>query len=187
MLHRRLREDTQAAHAELERLLIKQIREIRSLNEYITLLKLLYGFHAPLEERIRSVLHEDSGLDFNLRRKASVIKNELTDLGNDSDIPLCTDLPEINSYHSALGAMYVLEGSAHGGPVIARLISKQIGDSVPPTFPFFLFYGENLESMWETFRSQLLKTFSPEEQAEIVSSAEATFIKFTNWVVQHAN
>lgn len=187
MLHRRLREDTKPAHSALESLLIAKIRGIKTLADYITLLKLLYGFQAPLEDLIRHALPQDSGLNFELRRKASVIKSELSELGWDSDIPLCTDLPEINGYHAALGAMYVLEGSAHGGPVIAKLISKQISHETTPTYPFFLFYGEKLQPMWDSFLSQLLKSFSAEEQAEIVTSAGNTFTKFTNWLVEHAS
>jgi heme oxygenase len=88
--------------------------------------------------------------------------------------PLPSFLP--NDFASALGAMYVLEGSSLGGAVIARALSKIPEISETGAFDFYTFYGSELGSMWTSFGQIVVKFVEEHGQADaLVESAKKTF------------
>jgi hypothetical protein len=73
-----------------------------------------YGFYQPLEQRLQVLALIPSGLDQSLRIKLPVLQADLAALGMDAAaieaLPVCQQLPQIDSRAAALGVSYVLEG-----------------------------------------------------------------------------
>lgn len=172
---------TKTEHAQLEKKLVSNIKKISVVTGYTSLLKLFYGFYQPLEQQLEPFL---TGVlpDFADRRKAEFILRDLATLGEDNaHYDLASDLPDIHSRATALGAAYVLEGSTLGGAIIAKMISGQLGVPVTGGFAFFTGYGERTLPMWERFRASLNTLSGQDEQASAIEAARQTFIKFNQW------
>jgi heme oxygenase (biliverdin-IX-beta and delta-forming) len=178
-----LKERTKLEHASLEKLLLARIERIKHPEDYTTLLKQLYGYYAAMEFLlakyfVNSILH-----DFGSRRKASCLIDDINTYQESDQIALCSDLPAIHSFHGALGAMYVLEGSTLGGPSVAKLISTRLNST--RGFSFFYCYGDNLRTKWASFKEYLREASSKGKDDEIISAAQETFITFKKWLSSH--
>lgn len=185
ILHHLLRAHTHASHQAVEKQLLVKIKLIRTLADYAAVLKMIYGFYAPLEQGIESYISSESSIELPQRRKASKALDDLCFIGDAGDVAICEEIPAIQSFHQALGVLYVLEGSTLGGTVLSRMIRNQI-EIADSGLSFFLGYGEHTMVMWEKFKSHLAGPFSELEKAEVISSAEDTFITFKKWIEKHA-
>ncbi|HYQ52414.1 MAG TPA: biliverdin-producing heme oxygenase, partial [Pseudomonas sp.] len=118
-----LREGTRDCHKALEARL-PFFETSFDVAAYSRLIQAYYGFHAPLEARL-GVYQEP------LRAKTPALSLDLQALNlSAADIdalPLCQALPAISSEASALGVMYVLEGSTLGGQVLKRAMAERLG------------------------------------------------------------
>ena len=186
MLYQQLKEKTHSSHQALEKKLIARIKNIQSPEDYVDLLKLMYGYYASIERRLELFLADHPNLHFNNRRKASSILNDIRKFQSASSLPYCEQLPSIASNASALGALYVLEGSTLGGEIITRIITGQLRLPNSEGLEFFLSYGEERHKMWELFKENLSKPFNESEQEEIILTANETFITFKNWIDTYA-
>src|SRR3712207_1997194 len=111
MLAERLKRETQRPHQELEKMMIPQIKSTKTTAAYMTLLKLFYGYYKPLEDRIEKYIGATGLPDYDERRKAELITDDLKHIGNTYiDIEICENIPNVDSVEDALGMMYVLEG-----------------------------------------------------------------------------
>ena len=156
------------------------------MDEYARLLKMFYGLYAPFEKAIEVYLADSALADFSLRRKASWILRDYIFFKGPGEIEQCGGLlPEIQSFHQAIGAMYVLEGSTLGGTYISRMIVQQLNIAPHSGFSFFQGYGDETNSMWQGFLRWLEMPFTEEQQQLIISSAENTFVTFNNWIDQN--
>lgn len=164
--------------------MVSFIRSIRTEHDYVKFLKVMYGYYSALEQQIESFLPEQEILG---RRKANHLLNDLGSFDDDDTPALCSDLPEIQSYPAALGAMYVMEGSTMGGSIIAKMIQNQLGRKPTRGFSFFYGYGENTKQMWELFKANFEKPFCNREREELIEAAQKTFITFHNWIAKHAD
>ncbi|RAV98710.1 biliverdin-producing heme oxygenase [Pseudochryseolinea flava] len=186
MLHQQLKEQTKEAHQALERRMVGLIKQIHSEAQYVHFLKLMYGYYASLEDKLGEQLSTNDALDFNQRRKASWILDDMNYFGSKEKPSRCQALPPIDSFHTALGAMYVLEGSALGGKIIAKMIASQIGLGDARGLTFFNGYGDETMKMWELFKENLSQSFDPPTTETIITSANQTFDTFKNWIESHA-
>jgi heme oxygenase len=118
-------------------------------------------------------------------RKASWILRDHIFFNGPGEIENCQSVPEIRSFHEALGAMYVLEGSTLGGTFISRMIVHQLSITPDSGFSFLQGYGDETNSMWQSFLRWLEGPFTEEQQQSIISSAENTFVTFKKWIDQH--
>jgi len=174
---------TKHEHASLEKHLIGIIKGIRTKEQYIDLLRMFYGFYQTLEVTMEQYLTPDHIPDVMQRRKASALLQDLRDLGWNNREHVEVDTPVINSYASALGAAYVLEGSMLGGVIIAKMIKTQLPDLAPGKgFSFFTCYGEDAPNMWKKFRTYLLALTNKEDQDIAAETARQTFLKFKAWI-----
>jgi len=183
MLHAQIKAHTREDHAALEKKLMQRIARIEDRVDYVALLVLLYGYYSALERAINpfALNRIDNYAD---RRKASKIYDDVKSLMPQfANFPLCETLPKIDSFNSALGALYVMEGSTLGGPIIKRIISAKLGSD--DGFTFFLSYGEKVQLMWERFKQHLEGPFSTYDEVEIVNAARETFNTFNHWLSAH--
>jgi heme oxygenase len=187
MLAHQLKEETKRAHADLEKQLITHIRRVNSTGGYVQLLAMLYGYYKAVEERLQPFLAAAHFPDHERRRKASHIIDDMQQFNGDVAEPvLCPDVPAIDSYAKAIGALYVIEGSTLGGKIIAGMIAKQLNRTEEKGgFSFFNCYGNDTQAMWSSFKQALDRSFEEKQQEEIITTANETFITFKRWVDRH--
>ena len=179
MLIEQVRAATAEDHKKLEDRLFPFLHTIHSHKQYAQLLNAFYGYIYPVQEKINRFINPAVVPDMNERRNASFIVRDLQHLGIALNTDLCTDLPVINDHPSAMGALYVLEGSTLGGKIIAKTISEKIPS--PEAFGFFKGYGPETGPMWKKFTQYLEHPFNQQAAATVVYSATSTFRCFGTW------
>jgi len=185
-LSQQLKEQTLVEHLALEDLIVPQIRSVQTINDYIQLLNLFYGYNKPVEEAIQKRIPSSSLPDISKRQKADLLLQDLQASGNTQQPLLCADIPLIQSIEQAFGALYVLEGSTLGGKSISQLLLKTGIGLQSGQLRFFNAYGKETGPMWLSFLSTLNTFTSPGQQAIIIDTARETFIKFKHWIQQQA-
>ncbi len=184
MLTEELKESTEAAHHASEKKMIVALKQIATKEDYIRMLNWLYGFYAPMEALIRPYMTPDVFPDMIKRSRAEYLLWDIQEAGLPAMEPdPCEALPVIDSFHRALGAFYVIEGSTLGGRIIAGMISRQLGSL--KSLSFFNGYGAETGSMWQSFKDFLNRPYTIEQRHEIIAAAEDTFITFKNWIDKH--
>lgn len=179
-----LKDTTEAVHQASEKKMILALKRIASDQDYVQMLNWLYGFYAPLEELIRSQLTPENFPDMTKRSRVEFILWDIKELGSEPLKPdFCQQLPVIDSYERALGALYVLEGSTLGGRIIAGMVSRQLGST--KGISYFNGYGAETASMWQSFKHFLDRPWTPLQRQKIIAGAEDTFITFKNWIDKH--
>lgn len=184
MLSAELKERTKEAHQSLEGVVVRQIKAIRSREQYSALLHQFYGFHFPMEQLFDRYFTNEIVPDYNKRRRADTILRDLENLGEQpANIPLAADLPVIDSLAKALGSFYVLEGSTQGGSIVAGMLIKHAG-LTPETTSFFRAYGDD-KTLWASFREKLDSyPDDPAFKEEVIAAANATFTALKNWMTK---
>ncbi len=178
----RLRADTRPAHDALDRAL--NLDELTASPErYRELLARMYGFHAPLEPRLQRALR---GI-VTLRGRSSLLAEDLSRLGLDDldGIARCADLPPLSEPTVALGVAYVLEGSALGGQVVARVVRDRLGLGADSGVAFFSSRGRHVGVEWRAFGhacDAYLEAHGGGDRG--VEGAEATFAAMHRWLAQ---
>lgn len=180
----RLKFSTQSVHRETEGIMIKRLKQIASVQDYIEVLGILYGFWRPVDIAIRRYISNSLLDDIEERGNVHYITADLDALGYKNEIRLATEVPLINSFARALGALYVMEGSTLGGQHIARMLRLNETLRHYDAFRFFEGYRDRTESMWRKFQQSLNNSFPEyEEESEGVEAATETFSKFRDWLV----
>ena len=183
MFHARIKAHTRDAHAALERKLMQRISRIENRVDYAALLVVLYSYYSSVENAVFPFASEGI-TDYDKRRKASRLRDDVkTLMPHVESFPSCTVVPTINSFYGALGALYVTEGSTLGGVIISRIISSKLQSQ--EGFSFFTCYGDNVQVMWNNFKTYLQGPFTTAHEAEILDSARETFLTFNQWLSAH--
>ena len=100
-------------------------------------------------------------------------------------LELCPDLPLLASPIKALGCLYVLDGAALGGKVIARQVRKSLRDRVSDRAAFFTSGGADVAATWRHLMGVIeARTGHPDDRREAVRGAEATFECLARWIDQ---
>jgi heme oxygenase len=160
MMRNELRAATSEQHARLEREL-NIPDSIGSAADYTRLLSRLYGFYAPLEQRLLQFETSlgEHGVHVARRLKAWKLECDLHSFGWTPDavsaLPRCAELPHVSSDAHALGCLYVLEGSTLGGQVIARRVRRVLQIDGDAGLAFFRAYGARTGRMWQGFVDRL--------------------------------
>ena len=126
-----LKSSTAEQHQAVENLM-PFFREQFSLQDYTRTLAAFLGFFEPVEQALReSADWSDVGIDIHDRSRAHLLRNDLIALGLSASqiasLPRSTSMPPIHNLESALGCLYVLEGSTLGGQVIGRELARRFG------------------------------------------------------------
>ncbi|MFO1126442.1 MAG: biliverdin-producing heme oxygenase [Methylocystis sp.] len=174
-----LRAATGAIHRRLHRHpgLAAAARGAIGLDDYRQLLMRLYGFHRAFENVSASARGR---LRLAAGSRADLIALDLAALGtlpaDLSRLPLCT-LRRPSGETAALGALYVVEGSALGGALIAEALAPVVGEARR----FFLGCPKRRDS-WPTLLARI-ETLTPGAQRTIaVAAAVETFQIFEEWM-----
>lgn len=183
MLIEGIRGATAEQHQLLESKLFPFLQNMRSVEDYIHLLNVFYGYMQPVQTLISG--HIDRALlpDIDRRRNAGYILQDLEALGSSFSGEICNDLPAVNSNASAFGALYVMEGSTLGGKIIANMVSEKLG--IETGLLFFRGYGPQTRNMWKEFTHKLENDRNAREAGTIISGALQTFFFFGIWLEKH--
>lgn len=179
-----IKEATLQNHQQTEKVLVGKMKSLRSKQDYIDILNLFYGYFGGLEQHIERYINASNLADYLQRRKTSAIADDIQALGG-AIPPLATDdeLPVIDNYLKAFGAMYVIEGSTLGGKIISKMIQQHLHIEDGKGLSFFNSYGEQTEQMWVSFKEILNDVaLTAEDEAIITESANQTFAKFKIWL-----
>jgi heme oxygenase len=178
-VHNELRAATRAIHRRLHRhpALAAAARGEIDLDDYRQLLRRLYGFHQAFEnvyagaaQRLRLVAGS----------RAELIALDLAALGamraDISRLPLCA-LHQPSGEPAALGALYVVEGSALGGALIAQALAPVAGDARR----FFLGCPSG-RAIWPTLLARVEALAPGAQRVSAIEAAVETFQVFEEWM-----
>ncbi len=155
-----------------------------SLADYATYLSLLYGFVKGFETNVFPML-QHSIPDIEERRKTHLLVADLNMLGiNETNITVIPDQFFVKVYQStatALGGMYVLEGSILGGAVICKHLKTTWGvEAIAGKVDYFTAYGPEMGSRWKNFLHVFCLASAGLEE-DIINSASQTFSILHQW------
>jgi len=182
-----LRVSTELAHKEVEvRLGLPGF--ILFPSDYQDCLLRFYQLYRPLETRFESFADWTGiGLDPPSRSLSTRLAADLRTLGvlvpDIRDAPAAS-LPRLETFAHALGACYVIEGSALGSQFILPQLQQVLGEGMTGADNFFRGRGSETGAFWRTFRAalDLFGDTHPEHIANTVSSAIATFKAIGLWM-----
>ncbi len=181
---KRLKLETKEVHSDAERLIIKKLNMINSIEDYIIFLKLFYGFFYPLEILARKYISEEALKDILKRGNTKKLINDIELLPGEKIILLAPSLPPVTNVLQAFGVMYVMEGSTLGGQIIANMLRDKNIKFSNMGLSFFEGYGENTLAMWKSFTACLDANFQTDAQInQIVLTAKDTFKKMKEWII----
>jgi len=175
-----LRHTTRQSQACLEKTFISKLRALRTAEDYAQLLGTLHDFYSPVEALVMS--HVDSNFlpDVQERRKVKALVSDLADLNITHVVRCPPHLPRIINMSTAIGALYVTEGSTLGGQIIAGMLNKQL--RLENGLSFFKFYGQETDNRWDYFRNCLALHQQKFNVTEICDSACQTFESMNHWL-----
>jgi heme oxygenase len=174
----RLRKDTADLHAAAEEAAALP-HSVRTRGDYCALLTALLRFHVSAEQSLGDGIWGSRwallGIDLARHRRSALLVDDLTAMG--ASVPCVEPVTfGVSTFPSALGCLYVVEGSALGGRVIAPAIRRQLG-AVPTSF--FDSAGRDHPSPWRDLRAALQRySESGLDHDDVVDGARATFVAF---------
>lgn len=95
-------------------------------------------------------------------------------------LPPCTLPTIINSTSSALGMLYVIEGSRLGGLMIAKNVRETLMLNESSGLAFFSGRGKNTAPQWKSFLHRL--THECDDTERCITAAEQTFLLLEQWL-----
>ncbi len=181
----RLKEETRQAHQRAEDTL-QIFSSDFDLARYVILLERFYEFWTPLEAQLKCFEELGRGNpNFHNRFKSHLLAADLRIFGRDpARLHNCGRLPRMNTFHQALGCLYVLEGSTLGAQVIGRHLQERFQIGRQSGAAFFNADVRNAGQCWREFCGFLVAHCSPSHSDQVVSSALETFDRFTEWFAQ---
>ena len=173
---------TASSHQSLEGFLIPVIKNIFTVQEYGRLLRMFYGYYKPVEDALETFSLHQVLNDYEHRRKAQLILQDLAAIDQSGPEPLCSHIPVIYGLEEAFGALYVLEGSTLGGQIIKKMLQRNLQRDGEPGFGFFTGYAEDTMDRWKKFKAVLDARYNTDEQwHRLAAAANETFIQLKKW------
>ncbi len=157
-----------------------------SREQYLAALKKMYGLYVVLEPMLEQSTNWGLfGIKFDERRKLPLLEKDLRCFGVLSDelteIPVCEDLPQLDTLSKALGCMAVVEGSTAGATATAqKLAVSELGLKVDNGGAFFNNYGDKRNEMRANFARVVAQ--QNVNEVEFLSAGKETFETFYTWL-----
>lgn len=166
-----LRRATRERHAAVDQLLDLQRLTQRAC--YGRVLQVFEAFLAPWEQAVAAALPAEADW-LQQRSRLPMLRRDVAALG----LPALARMPApvlLPSRPAAWGSLYVVEGSALGGQVIARALGAA-GIGPDSGAAYFHGWGPATGSMWRGFRLRLARELhGPEATADACAAACHTF------------
>ncbi|MFN3652728.1 MAG: biliverdin-producing heme oxygenase [Armatimonadota bacterium] len=184
-----LREETRREHDRLEQR-IDLLRPDFSPAEYRALLARFLGYYEPLERGLAAHPWAELGHPLQPGERPALLARDLGVLGLSreaiSALPRCGAVPDVGDLSRAAGALYVLEGAALGGQVVARHLRRTpLLRELPAAF--FGSDGADVGARWRKFRALLEELGrSRLERGMVIDGARATFRRLDDWLAERS-
>lgn len=189
-VHAGLRRETRTRHVAIERRLGLATSRL-TRERYFRILRAFYGFYEPLESRLQRLHAVEPAPDFGLPRRAARLEADLLALGVDAEelaaAGRCARLPRLVDSCTLAGCLYVVEGAALGGELIARLVERRFGYTADHGACFFSSGGEDPARRWRRVLRWLEATAEAcRGERQIIRSAQETFDLLAAWMESEA-
>ncbi|MBS4080982.1 MULTISPECIES: biliverdin-producing heme oxygenase [Pseudomonas] len=183
-------QDLRAGTADLHIALEKRLpffSDALDIQAFQRLMQAYYGFYLPLESALLDSHCIPADFDLTPRLKTATLHGDLQALGVADEainrLPICSQLPQINSGASCLGILYVLEGATLGGQILRREISARLGLEADNGAAFLDVYGAATGRRWRDFMEYLgSRPMDADERKAVVAAAHTTFSCFERWL-----
>jgi heme oxygenase len=181
----RLKTETLQAHEDLEKHpnIIALGEGEMTLTGYSDVLRRFYPFWTLVEDvaynraDVKSVLP-----DIDDRKLSQNLAADLRAL-NLTPAPSCPPITWVNDLPSAMGTIYVIEGSTLGGRVIVKRVMDQLGLTPEHGCSYYSGYGSETGNKWKAFMAGLdACNFTDEECDRVVAAATKTFDALNAWL-----
>jgi heme oxygenase len=173
-----LRKETGKLHAQLEAS-VDLNRSLGSVSTYRSLLHRYLSVYRPFEDALSGMADLLNGTSWRYHGKVTLLEGDLLALDPDlrtNQLTRWSALPKFDNPDSALGALYVVEGSSLGGQVIYREVQRRLGLDARSGAAFFFGAGAQTGVAWKEFTVMLDQQISDPELA--ASAACAMFEAF---------
>ena len=181
-LHFDLRHATEPDHRRLEIALDLLTPEL-SRERYGRVLAAFHGFYAPIEAQFRQLKPVGPPCGFALPDRTRLLELDLTALCVPRPSAHCGELPAVTSAAELAGCLYVLEGAALGGQMLARHLAS-LWRLTPSTGTAF-FFGDGphvTKRRWALVLDWLERIGQAGGGTEaVVATARATFVALERW------
>jgi heme oxygenase len=173
-----LRDHTRHLHDALDRSL-PLMRPGLTRHEYQAFLAKMLSWLEPTETRLVAWL----GGRFPVRSRAVLIRRDLTALGagRQATEAAAAVPPLLESEAHAVGAFYVLEGSALGGRVISRHLQQTLGLTADTGTAYFAGDAGGTGVRWREVCA-LLDRYAPPSVPSVSEGAARTFVSLLAWL-----
>ncbi len=116
-------------------------------------------------------------------RLAADLRALAVPLADVRDAPAAS-LPALQTFAQALGACYVMEGSALGSQFMLPQLQKMLGDEMSGADSFFRGRGAGTGAFWKGFRAALDRygDAHPEQTRRVIDGAIAMFEAVGSWM-----
>lgn len=146
-----LRSATRGHHERIERLLA--LDQPLSLRRYAAIMVGFDGFLGSWERELRAALPLRLREWFDARRRAPFAQDDLAYLGVPAGQATGDDgRIGVDGLPAVFGSLYVIEGSALGGQVIAPMLKRELGLEAGRGASYFNGFGPHTGTMWRDFR-----------------------------------
>ena len=184
-LRERLRTSTRALHDDLERV-VDIDRRIATKREYRAHLLRLWALHTAIERTTERFDFAPLGFDYRGPHRSALLERDLEDLGIVSGALSALHLPDApvwETSHAALGALYVVEGSAKGARAILPIIRARLGYRPEHGAAYFFGFGAETATLWRAIVTAI-NCIEPDSGAgeSACGGARATFALFHHWL-----
>lgn len=181
-----LRASTGELHIALEKRL-PFFSDTLDVPAFLLLMQAYHGFYAPLEAAMQKVAGLSADFDLQPLYKTATLRGDLQALGLSAaalaDLPVCSELPRLDSTAACLGVLYVVEGATLGGQVLRREIHGRLGLDASNGAAFLDVYGVDTGRRWRAFLVHLCsRPLDAAECAVVVAAAQQTFRCFERWL-----
>ncbi|MCU1758384.1 biliverdin-producing heme oxygenase [Pseudomonas sp. 14P_8.1_Bac3] len=183
-------QDLRAGTAELHIALEKRLpffSDTLDIRGFEKLMQAYYGFYQPLESALQRSDTFPADFDLSPRLKCETLRRDLHAMASSADVlqslPICQQLPMIDSSAACLGVLYVLEGATLGGQILRREIATRLDLHADNGAAFLDVYGAATGRRWRDFIDYLgVRPMDATERAAVVTAAQTTFSCFERWL-----
>jgi heme oxygenase len=154
-MHERLRQSTRQLHDAVEKAVALSGRVSR-LDGYVDLLDRLWSLHAGFERALQQHDLAVFSVDLDARRRSQWLVDDLQALAGrtPSRLPVAITFDDAAS---AVGGLYVLEGSTLGGQALLEQVTSALPVSSEHGARFFTGHGDRTGAMWKEFLGSLAR------------------------------
>lgn len=175
-----LKNDTKAAHVRVEKVMVKELKAINSLEDYGKLLERLFLFYNPLESKVHQYIDQAILPDIEKRKHTQWILKDLKALDYTVNTSTESKTQQITSTAYAVGVLYVMEGSTMGGQIISKMLKKQLGANTSTYY--FDSYSDETMDMWLSFKNSIAQYETHLDKEEVFKGANETFSSLKEWL-----